>query len=894
MSRRPASRPLLVVIALSIALIAAFLGAAPASAAGGSIAGKVTKPDGKPLKGSTVDLYSVDPDGIWLEKSTTTKTDGTYSFGSLARGKYVVGFASSSQTYASEFWNNAVEIERAATISVRSSKVSGINAKLGVGAKVSGRVLTDTTPSRPVADAEVIAYRLDEYGWTYGRSIVTAADGSYTLSGLSEGFWTLEFNPPTEGPDADLALEYWNDNRTFDTSAAFPLTLGTTVSGKDAHLAPGGRVSGRVTGPEGEPVVGALVFGYPIASNPEVGTVAVTDENGEYVMKGMSRGEHRLEFVDALEFDPFGDGPDYASEWWDDKGSFWQAEPVYVSAGTTSTGKNAQLDDARTTLVNTSPPTIEGQPQVDEILTADPGTWSRRVDEVTYRWFADGEMVDFTSSPSLFPTAAMVGKRLSVEVTVKSQDGQSAAVMSAPTEAVLKGVLSNSRLPGVSGVLRVGSTVSLYEGSWNKSVQSAYELLADGEPVATGTRHTLTPDLLGKRLSVRVTATRAGYDPVTVTGDESEPVTEGKFVGVWPAIDDVAPIIGVPITVGLNNSYDGPTYSYQWMANGEEIDGAEGATFTPTDAQLGKALTVRLTMTSPGYENFQTVSSPSEAVIRPDTVEIESTHVPRISGDPVVSNGLTASTGAWEPQPSSFAYQWLAGGAPIPNATAAVFAPTSDLLGKRISVRVTAIRPGYISASATSPETEPIAAGTPFGAPHDFRSTGNTETSIDLAWTEVYGAVNYRVFYRPEASVAPYTTLDLVDVTSTRITGLKTSTQYEFEIAAIGTNGVRSPGAHLRAGTTSAAALGPPKDLRVTSRTSSSLTLAWTKVSGVPKYRIYHGIGSGTRTKTEVGDVNTVTIKGLKSGKTYSIDIASLLKDGTRSSYSPRITATTN
>ena len=78
------------------------------------------------------------------------------------------------------------------------------------------------------------------------------------------------------------------------------------------------------------------------------------------------------------------------------------------------------------------------------------------------------------------------------------------------------------------------------------------------------------------------------------------------------------------------------------------------------------------------------------------------------------------------------------------------------------------------------------------------------------------------------------------------------------------------------------------------SRTSSSLTLAWTKVPGVPKYRIYHGIGSGTRTKTEVGDVDTVTIKGLQSGKTYSIDIASLLNDGTRSSYSPRITATTN
>jgi hypothetical protein len=88
-------------------------------------------------------------------------------------------------------------------------------------------------------------------------------------------------------------------------------------------------------------------------------------------------------------------------------------------------------------------------------------------------------------------------------------------------------------------------------------------------------------------------------------------------------------------------------------------------------------------------------------------------------------------------------------------------------------------------------------------------------------------------------------------------------------------------------------ALVPPTNFTVTDQTSTSLTLTWTKVPGVPKYRIWSGIGSGTRTKLEVGNVETATITGLKPGTTYSIDIASLLSDGTRSSYTPRINGTT-
>ena len=64
----------------------------------------------------------------------------------------------------------------------------------------------------------------------------TASDGRFTLGGLSDGQWTLEFNPPSEGPDADLALEYWEDSRVFDEDETFLVRPGMTVEDKEAHL----------------------------------------------------------------------------------------------------------------------------------------------------------------------------------------------------------------------------------------------------------------------------------------------------------------------------------------------------------------------------------------------------------------------------------------------------------------------------------------------------------------------------------------------------------------------------------------------------------------------------------------------------------------------------------
>ena len=599
-SRRPARLPRLVAIAVFIALVTALLSAAPASAAGGSIVGKVTKPDGKPHKGSTVDLYWVLDNGFVYEKSTTTKSDGTYSFGSLRRGVYRVGFAPNSATYASEYWNNKTHLKASANINIGSTKFSGVNAKLAVGGTVAGRVLTEAAPSRAVAGAEIAAYRYDNGVWSFGKSVVSADDGSYKLGGLADGQWTLEFNLPQDGPNADLALEYWDDSRVFDSTATFLVKPGLNVTGKDAHLAEGGRISGRVTGPEGEPVVDALVFGYPSSTPDEVGNVAFTDDGGNYVMTGLAPGEHRLEFVDGLEFDPFGDGPKYAPEWWDDKGSFTSANRVAVTAGSTSAGKDAQLDDANAPFASVTPPKVLGEARVGEELTADPGAFRPHVDESVFRyqWLVEGNTTPVASgrSSTYTPTENQAGKRITVSVWAIDPRGQTASATSAPTEPVLKGVMRNITKPSYTGELRVGSRISVDRGTWNVHVEGYPELLADGVKVQGPGDSRLGADLIGKRLSVRMTATRAGYEPLTVVGEETQPVKPGVFPPLDLTIAE-PPIVGVKSVVEWPYTPDDGEYrdfSYQWFADGAEIPGAKYDEFYPTAAEVGKSLTARV------------------------------------------------------------------------------------------------------------------------------------------------------------------------------------------------------------------------------------------------------------------------------------------------------------
>ena len=882
---------------MAAALIFSLFAATPAQAAGATISGKVTKPSGNGLADSVVDLYREHSDGYELEKSVKTRSDGTYSFTSLPKDRYVVGFAAESKKYAAQYWSNAKEFEDAREISLGSSAVKGVNAKLAVGATVSGRVVSEGPSSHGVADSQVVAYRHVSGEWVFDKSTQTSSGGAFTVGGLTEGQFILEFNPPSEGPDADLALEYWHDKRAFSAENLFHVRLGETHTGFDAALSPGGRISGRVTGPDGEPVAGAPVFSYPNGEG-DLGNVAITQDDGTYVMKGLSAGSHRLEF-----YGPYAIDDGYASEWWDDRATIDAADFVTVEAGETAAGKHAQLAAHGTAIVNTKLPTITGTPEVAARLTAEPGTWASEPSEIEYQWFADGSPIAGADEDFLTLDAAQVGQAITVEVTASRPGFEAGRARSASTAPVAKGTFTNSIRPAITKTARVGDHVLVQTtGEWEPGYPvvpaRALQLLADGVevPAATTAPFAVTPAMLDRRLSLRVQVSLTGFVPATATSEPTDPILPGLLTPTAKPNFGGEAFVGEPVTASTGTwDQSGQTdqslgYAYQWLADGTEIDGAESRTFTPAPEHSGKALSVEVTASATrlhvghhrehrgdrrgGQDGDHSELGRADGLgLAAGRFHLDRRHRHLGAGAECVQLPMARGRRRrrWshrEHVPSDRRRERPAHRRASDGVEARV------RLGHRDQRRDDA-RPGVVPVRSSS----------------NLESTGSTVTTIDLAWLKVDGAAQYRIYSGIGSGTR--TKLEVGDVATARIKGLKPNTTYSIDIAALTSGGTRSPySPRINVRTKS---LVPPTALKVIDRTSTSLTLTWTKVPGVPKYRIYSGVTSSTtRTKLEVGDVGTAKITGLKPDTTYSIDIASLLSDGTRSAYSPRIGGTTS
>ena len=91
---------------------------------------------------------------------------------------------------------------------------------------------------------------------------------------------------------------------------------------------------------------------------------------------------------------------------------------------------------------------------------------------------------------------------------------------------------------------------------------------------------------------------------------------------------------------------------------------------------------------------------------------LTNTEAPSVSGTPVVEQVLTADPGAWLPTPARLRYQWLADGRAVTGATAPTLATAPALVGKSLSVRVTARKWGYDPVRVRTAPTSEVAPGT--------------------------------------------------------------------------------------------------------------------------------------------------------------------------------------
>lgn len=130
-----------------------------------------------------------------------------------------------------------------------------------------------------------------------------------------------------------------------------------------------------------------------------------------------------------------------------------------------------------------------------------------------------------------------------------------------------------------------------------------------------------------------------------------------------------------------------PNPTIQWLADGVDIPGARGTTYVPTEAVVGKKISVKEVGST--VAGRASVKSAETAAVT-GAVAPANTVAPAITGTAQVGQTLTASNGTWTGSPIPTIWrQWLADGEEIEGEIGATYDPVEGDIGKAISLRVT-------------------------------------------------------------------------------------------------------------------------------------------------------------------------------------------------------------
>ncbi|HMT06112.1 MAG TPA: carboxypeptidase regulatory-like domain-containing protein, partial [Solirubrobacterales bacterium] len=307
-------------------------------ASGGRISGNVKSSMGFPLGDICVEAY--DADGDYM-RSVYTDSNGDYSLGGLATGEYRIGFYDcGGNGVSSEYYDDEQDFESATPVAVAiGSETSGVDAELSVMGSVTGTITSSL--NRPLANICVFA-RVEIWDgyWGIVASAFSDVNGNYAIRGLNTDSYVIQFvdcgNNYVDG-------EYYDNVPSQDLATPVTVSTGSVTSGINAQLAEQrGAISGKVTGSGGVGLEDICVRTFD-SSGTRSGD-GRTNASGDYLVSGLSNGNHRVRFTDC------GDNG-AVSEFFDDKTNLASATPVAVTSGTVAANINAEL-----VTVDTIPP----------------------------------------------------------------------------------------------------------------------------------------------------------------------------------------------------------------------------------------------------------------------------------------------------------------------------------------------------------------------------------------------------------------------------------------------------------------------------------------------------------------------------------------------------------
>ena len=289
-------------------------------------------------------------------------------------------------------------------------------------------------------------------------------------------------------------------------------------------------------------------------------------------------------------------------------------------------------DETAVNSASTGAPTIGGTAQVGETLTANTSGIADADGlanaTFSYQWLADDIEIAGATGSTYTLTDSEESKAITVRVSFTDDADNEETLTSAATDVVDARPNSPATgLPAISGTIQVGETLTadtsgVSDADGLSSVQYEYQWLADDSDIAgaTGLTYTLTDSEESKTVKVQVSFTDDAGNEETLTSAATGAVDarpNSPATGA-PTISGTAQV-GETLTADTSGIADADglssvQYEYQWLADDSDIAGATNTTYTLTDSEESKAITVQVSFTDDAG-NEETLTSAATDVV---------------------------------------------------------------------------------------------------------------------------------------------------------------------------------------------------------------------------------------------------------------------------------------
>ncbi len=236
----------------------------------GGVSGTVLRSDGSPLEGASLALREASGGSVYLYGRSGE--GGSFSFHGLPPDSY--------ELVAYDYTNTTGVAHT--IVQVASQNVGGVQLRFPrTNSSISGTIMNAS--GEPVAGAYVSACRDmgTQFWWYNCRSAVTAADGSYSIAGLSAGNWRVAAYSPF--------------NYLSHTTTSVVVAEDENLTGVDLTLTvDSGAIQGVVTDESGDGIANASVYACTSLALGSGCASAQSGPSGQYMISGAPNGTYTV------------------------------------------------------------------------------------------------------------------------------------------------------------------------------------------------------------------------------------------------------------------------------------------------------------------------------------------------------------------------------------------------------------------------------------------------------------------------------------------------------------------------------------------------------------------------------------------------------------------------